>query len=87
MVEAIASLCIALCRPLEASKGSKDCVRQALAAGFPVYLIEHEQAVPRRIQAGDQRLKTHEAIGSNPVSPIRRMKQPDSTRGASITAP
>ena len=43
-------------RSLATSKGTKDCVRQALAAGIPVYLIEDERAVPRRIEAGDKRL-------------------------------
>jgi copper homeostasis protein CutC len=42
MVAAGADLCIALHRSIEASKGTKDCVRQALAAGIPVYLIEDE---------------------------------------------
>jgi hypothetical protein len=39
MVQAGADLCVALHRDLAASKGTKDCVRQALAAGIPVYLI------------------------------------------------
>ena len=46
MVEAGADLCLALHRSLETSMGTKDCVRQALAAGIPVYLIEDERAVP-----------------------------------------
>ncbi len=53
MVEAGADLCLALHRSLETSKGTKDCVRQALAAGIPVYLIEDERAVPRRVLAVD----------------------------------
>ncbi len=36
MVEAGADLCIALHRSIEASKGTKDCMRQALAAGIAV---------------------------------------------------
>ena len=56
MVEAGADLCIALHRTIETSKGTKDCIRQAFAAGIPVYLIEDEQAIPRRIQAGGDRL-------------------------------
>jgi hypothetical protein len=56
MVEAGADLCIALHRTLETSKGTKDCVRQALAAGIPVYLIEDERAIPKRIEVGDKRL-------------------------------
>jgi hypothetical protein len=42
MVEAGADLCIALHRSIETSKGTKDCVRQALAAGIPVWLVEDE---------------------------------------------
>ncbi len=56
MVKAGADLCIALHRSIETSKGTKDCVRQALAAGIPVYLIEDDQAIPRRVQAGGYRL-------------------------------
>jgi YspA, cpYpsA-related SLOG family len=56
MVEAGADLCIALHRSIETSKGTKVCVRQALAAGIPVYLIEDDQAVPKRVRAGDKRL-------------------------------
>jgi hypothetical protein len=58
MVQSGADLCIALHRSLAGSKGTKDCVRQALAAGIPVYLIEDEHAIPRRIEAGDPRLKS-----------------------------
>jgi hypothetical protein len=57
MVEAGADLCIALHRSIEVSKGTKDCVRQALAAGIPVWLVEDESVTPKRIQAGDPRLK------------------------------
>ena len=56
MVQAGADLCIALHRTLETGKGTRDCVRQALAAGIPVCLIEDDQAIPRRVHAGDTRL-------------------------------
>jgi hypothetical protein len=56
MVQAGADLCIALHRSLASSKGTKDCVRKALAAGIDVWLIEDEQLVPKRVQAGDRRL-------------------------------
>jgi hypothetical protein len=56
MVEAGADLCIDLHRSIETSKGTKDCVRQALAAGIPVWLVEDEQAVPKRVLTGDTRL-------------------------------
>jgi hypothetical protein len=56
MVQAGADLCIALHRSIETSKGTRDCVRQALAAGIPVWLIEDDRAVPRRAQTGDKRL-------------------------------
>jgi hypothetical protein len=56
-VNAGADLCIALHRTLETSKGTKDCIRQALAAGIPTYLIEDNQGIPRRLQAGDKGLQ------------------------------
>jgi hypothetical protein len=56
MVQAGADLCIALHRTLASSKGTKDCIRQALAAGIPVYLIDSEEADPKRITLGDWRL-------------------------------
>ena len=56
MVQARADLCIAFHRTLEASKGTKDCVRQAIAAGIPVWLIEDDRAIPRRVEADDKRL-------------------------------
>ena len=57
MVASGPDLCIALHRQIEASKGTKDCVRQALAAGIPVWLIEDDSATPRRFEAEDARLK------------------------------
>jgi hypothetical protein len=57
MVESGADLCIALHRSIETSRGTKDCIRQALAAGIPVWLIEDDSATPKRVQAGDERLK------------------------------
>jgi YspA, cpYpsA-related SLOG family len=56
MVQSGADVCIALHRTLAQSKATKDCVRQALAAGIPVYLIDGEQAKPRRVRVGDERL-------------------------------
>jgi hypothetical protein len=38
-------------------KGTKDCVRQALAAGIPVWLTEDDRANPRRVEVGDKRLE------------------------------
>jgi hypothetical protein len=57
MVESRADICIALHRTLETSKGRKDCFCQALKAGIPVYLIEDDRAIPKRIEAGDERLR------------------------------
>jgi hypothetical protein len=57
MIQSGVDLCIALHRTLETSKGTKDCVRQALAAGIPVYLIDGDDGMPERIEAGDERLK------------------------------
>ena len=57
MVESGADLCIALHRSLATSKGTKDRVRQALAAGIEVYLIDSVHGMPKRVQAEDERLK------------------------------
>jgi hypothetical protein len=57
MVKAGADLCIALHRTLETSKGTKDCARQAIAAGIPTYLIENDDGLPTRLEAEDGRLR------------------------------
>jgi hypothetical protein len=57
MVQAGADLCIAIHRFLASSMGTKDCVRQALAAAIPVYLVDGDHGTPKRLQAGDVRLK------------------------------
>jgi hypothetical protein len=57
MIRAGADLCVASHRPLSASKGRKDYVRKAVPAGLPVYLIESDTAVPRRVKHGDERLE------------------------------
>jgi hypothetical protein len=51
MVKSGADLCLALHRFIGNSKGTKDCVRKALAGGIPTCLIEDETASPRRLQA------------------------------------
>jgi hypothetical protein len=56
MVESGADLCIAFHRTLATSKGTKDCVRRALAAGIPVWLIEDDRGIPRRMEVDDPRL-------------------------------
>ena len=57
MAEAGADLCIALHRVLAASRGTKDCVIQAIEAGIPTYLISSEKGLPRRLWADDPRLE------------------------------
>jgi len=56
MIARGADLCIAPHRSITPSKRTKDCIRHALAAGIPTFLIEDERAIPRRIEAGDERL-------------------------------
>ncbi len=51
MVAAGADLCIAVHRDLSGSKGTRDCVRQALAAGIPVWLIDSEEVTLKRIES------------------------------------
>jgi hypothetical protein len=55
MVQSGADLCVALHPTLETSKGTRDCIRQALAAGIPVWHIEDDRAIPRRVMADDAR--------------------------------
>jgi hypothetical protein len=57
MVAAGAEMCIAFHRAISASKGTKDCARQAIEAGIPTYLIDSEAAVPKRLLAHDPRLE------------------------------
>ena len=50
MVAAGADFAIAVHRCLDRSRGTRDCVTRAIAAGISVYLIDSETAKPRRIQ-------------------------------------
>jgi ABC-type sugar transport system substrate-binding protein len=50
MVAAGADFVIAVHRSLAWSRGTGDLVRRALAAGIPVYLIDGEDAEPRKIR-------------------------------------
>src|SRR5688572_21297659 len=53
MIAAGAEMCIAFHRAISASKGTKDCARQAIKAGIPTYLIDSDAAVPKRLLADD----------------------------------
>jgi hypothetical protein len=55
MVAAGAGLCVALHRFLRQSRGTKDCVRRAIEAKIPTYLVDSEQGRPRRLLADDPR--------------------------------
>lgn len=50
MVASGITFVVAVHRRLVGSRGTRDCVRQALAAGIPVYLLDSEDAEPRRIR-------------------------------------
>jgi hypothetical protein len=56
MVAAGAEMCLVFHRFLTGSRGTKDCVRRALEAGIPTYLIESEAAEQRRLRANDEQL-------------------------------
>jgi hypothetical protein len=47
----------AIHRDLARSKGTKDCVKQALEAGLDVFLFDSEHGEPKRIKAADERQK------------------------------
>jgi hypothetical protein len=53
MVAAGAEMCVAFHRFLATSRRTKDCVRRALEAGIPTYLIDSEKTETRRLWAGD----------------------------------
>jgi len=57
MVAAGAEMCLAFHRAISASKGTKDCARRAIEAGIPTYLINSNAAEPKRLKAGDARLR------------------------------
>jgi hypothetical protein len=57
MVAAGAGMCVALHRFLRQSRGTKDCVRRAIEAGIPTYLIDSKAARPRRLLADDAQLR------------------------------
>jgi len=48
--------CVAFHRSLAWSRGTKDCVRRAIEAGIPTYLVDSDQVQPQRLEAGDLRL-------------------------------
>jgi hypothetical protein len=56
MVKKGADLCIAVHRFLAKSKSTKHCVREAIAAGIPTWLIDSEEGEPVRLKADDPRL-------------------------------
>ena len=56
MVAAGAEMCFAFHRFLAGCSGTKDRVRRALEAGIPTYLIDSENAEPKRLRADDGRL-------------------------------
>jgi hypothetical protein len=57
MVAAGAGMCVAFHRRLARSHGTRDCVRCAIEAGIPTYLVESEEGRPRRVRAGDVGLR------------------------------
>jgi hypothetical protein len=57
MVALGADLCIAVPKFVMNSKGTKNCVKQAIEAGLPTYLIDSDEAKPKRLLADDPRLE------------------------------
>jgi hypothetical protein len=56
MAKVGADLCIVVHRNLIASVNTKDCAAQAIAAGVLTYLIESDEGVPVKLEAGDPRI-------------------------------
>jgi hypothetical protein len=57
MVAAGAGIRIAFRRAVSASKGAKDSARRAIAAGISTNLINSDTAEPKRLLAGEARLR------------------------------
>jgi hypothetical protein len=57
MVSDGAIMCVTFHRFLARSRGTKDCVRRVIEAGIPTHLIDSKAARPRRLRAGDARLR------------------------------
>jgi hypothetical protein len=51
MVDSGVQMCVAFHRAIENSRGTKDCVRRALALGIPTCLISSQEARPERLKA------------------------------------
>jgi hypothetical protein len=58
MLQRLAELCL-ICHGTVPDEGCKDLARQAIAAAVPTYLVELDHGKPRRLQAGDDRLRWH----------------------------
>ena len=56
LIKPSADLCIASHRSVGTSQRTKLCVRQAIQASIPTFLIEDEQAIPIRLRPADPRL-------------------------------
>ena len=50
MVDAGATLCLAVHKSIKYSKGTASCARLAIAAGIPTYLIDSEDGEPKRLE-------------------------------------
>jgi len=50
MAESHPEFCIAFHRCLARSRGTRDCVGHCIKAGIPVYLLDAEDAEPRRLR-------------------------------------
>lgn len=57
MVKLGAELCLGVHRNLIASRGTKDCMEKAIAAGIPTWLIKDDSGEPERLREGDARLQ------------------------------
>jgi hypothetical protein len=53
MVQAGADVCLAFSRKLTESRGTSDCVRKAISAGIPVWLVDRDdgpETKPKRLE-------------------------------------
>lgn len=53
MISRGGDMCLVVHRTIRLAKDARDCVKLALEAGIPTYLIEDESATPRRIGVVD----------------------------------
>ncbi len=83
MIRLGAEMCLAFHRAISASKGAKDCVRRALEAGIPTYLIDSYTYSRKFLPVGGTGLQSRVHV-ENEVIPLTEIV-PRAPAGAEIS--